>query len=59
MNAYDIALFLWHGVTGNLMGILAKHIDDFVFCENDLLQKNVIAELKKNIQSWNAWKWII
>ena len=54
MSAYDIALFLWHGVTGNLMGILAKHIDDFVFCENDLLQKNVIAELKKNIQSLNT-----
>ena len=29
------------------MGILAMHINDFVFCENDLFQKNVIAELKK------------
>ena len=28
------------------MGILAMNIDDFVFCVNNLFQKNVIAELK-------------
>ena len=49
VSAYDNALFIWHDATGNLMGILAMHIDDFVFGEKDLFQKNVIAE--KNIQS--------
>ena len=56
MSAYDNALFLWHDATGNLMGILEIHIDDFVFYENDLLQKNVIADLKKKIQTLNTWK---
>ena len=36
VNAYDNTAFLWHDATGNLMGILAMHIDDFVFCGNDL-----------------------
>ena len=47
VRAYDNALFLWHDATGNLMCILPMYIDDFVFCENDLFQKNVITELKK------------
>ena len=47
MNAYDNALFRWHDVTGDLMGILAINVDDFIFCGNDFFQKNMIAELKK------------
>ena len=47
VSAYDNALFLWHDATGYLMGILAMHVDDFVFCGNDLFQENEIAELKK------------
>ena len=47
VSAYNNALFLWHDTTGNLMGILAMHEDDFVFCGNDLFQKNVISDLKK------------
>ena len=47
MSAYDSVLFLWHDAIGILMDILAMHIDDFVFCGNDLFQKNVIVELKK------------
>ena len=47
MTAYDNALFLWHDATGNLMGILAMHVDDFIFCGNELFQENVIAELEK------------
>ena len=47
MSAYDNALFFWHDTTGNLMGILAMLVDDFIFCGNDLFQKNVISELKK------------
>ena len=47
VSAYDNALFLWFDATGNLMGILAKHVDDFVFVGNDLFKKNVMAEWKK------------
>ena len=47
MSVYDNALFLWNDATGNLMSILAIQVDHFIFCGNDLLQKNVIAELKK------------
>ena len=45
VSAFDNALFLWHDATGNLMGILALHLD--VFCGNDLFQKNVIVESKR------------
>ena len=47
MSAYDNALFLWYDKTGNLVGTLAMHVDDFEFGGNCLVQKNVIAELKK------------
>ena len=51
VSAYDNALFIWHDATGNLMSVLAMYVDDFVFRGNDLFQKKVIAEFKKNIQS--------
>ena len=35
VNAYDNALFLWHDATGILTGILAMHVDNFIFCGND------------------------
>ena len=38
VSAYNNALFLWHDATGNLMGILAMHVDDFVISGNDLFQ---------------------
>ena len=47
MTAYNNALFLWHDATGNLMGILAMHVYDFLFCGNDLFKKNEITGLKK------------
>lgn len=47
VSTYDNALFLWHNATDDLIGILAIHVDDFIFCGNDLFQKNVIRELKK------------
>ena len=50
VSAYNYVLFLWHDATGNLMGIQAMHLDDFVFCGNYLFQKNVIAELKKYLK---------
>ena len=39
--------FLWHDATGNLMGILAMHVDDFIFDGNDTFQRNMISELKR------------
>ena len=48
VSAYDNALFLWHNATGNLMGILAMHIENIVFGGNNLFQKNMIAKLKKD-----------
>ena len=47
VSAYDNALFLWHDATGNLMGILAMYVDNFIFCGNDIFQRNVISELKR------------
>ncbi|GAB1599998.1 hypothetical protein Ahia01_000277300 [Argonauta hians] len=47
VSAYDNALFLWHDLSQNLTGILAMHVDDFIFCGNDSFKKNVISELKK------------
>ena len=47
VNTYVNALFLWHDATGNLMRILAMHIDDFIFCGNYFFQKDVITELIK------------
>ena len=30
-SAYNNALFLRHDATGNLIGLLAIHVDDFIF----------------------------
>ena len=34
VSIYDNALFLWHDANRNLIGILAMHVYDFVFCGN-------------------------
>ena len=47
MSAYDNVLFLWHDATGNLMGILAIYVEDFIFCGNYTFQRIVISELKR------------
>ena len=47
MSAYDNALFLWHDATGNLLGIRAMQVDDFIICGNNIFQRNVISEFKK------------
>ena len=36
MSAYDNALFLWNDANGNLMGILAMHVDNIMFYENHI-----------------------
>ena len=47
VSIYEKKLFFWHDTTGNLMGILAMHVDDFIFCGNNTFQRNVISELKR------------
>lgn len=49
-SAYDNALFLWHDIKGNLTGILAMHVDDFVFCGNTEFERDVIATLKEKFK---------
>ena len=50
VSDYDNVLFLWHGAAGTLIGILAMHINDFIFCENDTFQRNMISELKRKFK---------
>ena len=50
VSIYDNALFLWHDANRNLIGILAMHVDDFVFCGNKLFKKEVIAVLKEKFK---------
>ena len=50
VSAIDNTLFLWQDRTGNLMGILAMQVDDFIFNGNDTFQENVISELKTIFQ---------
>ena len=47
VSAYDHALFLWYDATGNLIGLLAMHVDYILFWENYTFQRNVISELKR------------
>ena len=57
VSAYNNnALFLWYDATGNLMEVLAMHVDDFVFGGNDFFKKKCDCRIKKDIQSWNTWK---
>ena len=46
-SLFDGALFLWHSDEGNLEGILASHVDDFVYCGNENFRIKVIQNLKK------------
>ena len=57
VRAYEDALFHWHDAAGNLIGILAMHVDDFIFCGNESFKKNVISELKKifRVGTFNFW----
>ena len=45
-SLYDGALFLWHGEDGKLVGIVACHVDDFVYCGTNEFQSSVIQKLK-------------
>ena len=43
-NLYDEALFQWNNKDGALCGILATHVDDFVYCGTLNWHKNVVEK---------------
>ena len=49
MSKFDEAVFFWR-VDGKLHGILACHVDDFIFGGSDLFEEKVINKLKEKFQ---------
>ena len=45
-STYDSALFMWHTEKGNLRGIIAAHVDDFIYAGDQAFQSQVIEKLK-------------
>jgi hypothetical protein len=45
-SAYDSALFIWHNADGTVRGIIASHVDDFIYTGNKSFQSEVIENLK-------------
>jgi len=45
VSKFDKAFFLWHDNEGNLRGIIALHVDDFVYCGTNEWLTNVIEPL--------------
>ena len=45
VSQFDNALFLWHDDEGVLEGILAIHVDDFVYCGTSSWLKDVIKNI--------------
>ena len=45
-SKYDSALFMWHTEDEKLSGIIAAHVDDFIYAGNKTFQSQVIEELK-------------
>ena len=50
ISYYDQALFLWHDCEGQLVGIIACHVDDFALCGNTWFQKQVLQKIMKNFK---------
>ena len=44
--AYDDALFIWHNENGQLIGVIASHVDDFLFTGDKTFHKQVINQIK-------------
>ena len=49
MSIYDEALFYWK-YDGHLHGILAAHVDDFLYCGSKMFMQNVITVIKNKFQ---------
>ena len=45
-SLYDSALFIWHSDDGTLSGIVASHVDDFIYCGTDAFQSEVMQKLR-------------
>ena len=45
-SAYDSALFIWHKEDGTVKGIIAAHMEDFIYTGNKSFQSEVIDKLK-------------
>ena len=48
-SMYDNALFMWHD-NNKLIGILAMHVDDFVYGGSSAFEVTVIIEMKKKLR---------
>ena len=49
-SQYDSCLFLWHQDDGSLKGVLALHVDDFVFCGTYGWHELVITSICKTFK---------
>ena len=45
VSSFDNALFLWYDSSGNLMGLLASHVDDFIYSGTKFFLTTVIVKL--------------
>ena len=50
VSVYDNALFLWHDGDNNLLGLLACHVDDFMFAGSEWFNSEVIGKVKETFQ---------
>ena len=47
VSVYDSAFFLWHDAhSGDVRGVIASHVDDFVFSGDPWFEANVIQKVK-------------
>ena len=49
-SLYDNALFLWYCDDGVLKGIVASHVDDFLYCGSELFHSDVMQKLKSTFK---------
>ena len=49
VSSFDNALFIWRDTSGRLIGVLASHVDDFVFAGTEWFHTHVIAKTHGNI----------
>lgn len=48
VSAYDNTLFLCYNAIGNLIGILARHVDDSINCGKEMFKRKCEYRTKKN-----------
>lgn len=47
VSAYDNTLFLRYNAIGNLFGILSRHVDDSIYCGNEMFKRKCEYRTKK------------